>query len=130
MTKVPMISIIDDDESIREATRGLVRSLGYKADTFASAEEFLHSERVCESSCVITDVHMPGLSGVELQRLLKAQGHRTPIIFLTAFPEERIRARVLRAGAIGFLTKPFREECLIDFLDCALSHRNDGPAEQ
>jgi FixJ family two-component response regulator len=130
MTKIPMISIIDDDESVREATRGLVRSLGYKADTFASAEEFLHSERVTESSCVITDVHMPGLSGVELQRLLKAQGHPTPVIFLTAFAEESIRARVLRAGAIGFLTKPFREECLIDFLNSALNHRSGGHPEQ
>jgi FixJ family two-component response regulator len=115
---------------VREATRGLIRSLGYRADTFASAEEFLHSQRISDSSCVITDVQMPGLGGVELQCLLTALGHHTPIIFLTAFPEERIRARVLRAGAIGFLTKPFREECLIDFLDSALNGRPTAHVEQ
>src|SRR6185312_8435613 len=87
MSKVPMISIIDDDESVREATRGLVRSLGYEADTFASAEAFLDSENLSKSSCVITDVQMSGLSGVELQGVLQAQGHNMPIIFLTALPE-------------------------------------------
>ena len=104
-----MIAIIDDDESVREATRGLVRSLGFNADAFASSEDFLQSDRINDTSCLITDVQMPGLSGVELQSLLVAQGRRTPIIFITAFPEERIRSRVLEAGAIGFLSKPFDE---------------------
>jgi FixJ family two-component response regulator len=118
-----MISIVDDDASVREATQVLVRSLGYNAIAFASAEEFLQSERVHDTSCLITDVQMPGLSGVELQSLLVARGHRTPIIFITAFPEERIRARALQAGAVGFLSKPFDEEHLIDCLDQALHGR-------
>ena len=121
MGKVPVISIIDDDASVREATGGLVRSLGYQADTFASAEEFLHSDGLGHSACVITDVNMPGLSGIGLQRLLKARGQHTPIIFITALTEDKVRARVLSAGAVGFLRKPFKEECLIDFLDFALS---------
>jgi FixJ family two-component response regulator len=126
----PMISIIDDDESVREATRGLVRSLGYNAEAFASSENFLQSDRINDTSCLITDVQMPGLSGVELQSVLLAQGHRTPIIFITAFPEERIRKRALDAGAIGFLSKPFNEECLIDYLDRALSSHGSGNIEQ
>jgi FixJ family two-component response regulator len=122
----PMIAIIDDDESVREATRGLVRSLGFNADAFASSEDFLQSDRINDTSCLITDVQMPGLSGVELQSLLVAQGRRTPIIFITAFPEERIRTRVLDAGAIGFLGKPFNEECLIDYLNRALKSQGCG----
>jgi FixJ family two-component response regulator len=95
-----MISIVDDDESVREATKGLVRSLGYTAATFASAEDFLQSNQVNDTSCLITDVQMPGLSGVELQSQLIAQGNSTPMIFVTAFPEERTRARALKAGAM------------------------------
>lgn len=121
MRKVPMVSIIDDDEAVREATKQLVLSLGHAAATFASAEEFLGSGRLHETACLITDVQMPGLSGVELQRRLLAQGHHVPIIFITAFPEERIRARVLKAGAVGFLSKPYREESLIKCLDMALT---------
>ena len=120
MPQVPVISIVDDDESVREATKGLVRSLGYGAATFASAEEFLGSERVLDTSCLITDVQMPGLSGVELQSRLLADGHRMPIIFITAYPEERIRARAVEAGASGFFSKPFDEESLIGCLDRAV----------
>jgi FixJ family two-component response regulator len=121
LQKVPVISIVDDDESVREATKGLMRSLGYSTATFASAEEFLKSERVHETSCVIADVQMPGMSGVELQSRLIANGHRTPVIFVTAFPEEKIRARALQAGAFGFLSKPFNEESLIGCLEKALN---------
>jgi FixJ family two-component response regulator len=120
LQQVPVISIVDDDESVREATKGLVRSLGYTAATFGSAEEFLSSERVHDTSCLITDVQMPGLSGVELQSYLIAEGHQMPVIFVTAFPEERIRARALKAGAYGFLSKPFDEDILIGCLDRAL----------
>lgn len=120
MTTVSLIAIIDDDESVREATRGLVRSLGFNTATFASANDFLQSNRVSEAACLIADVQMPGLSGVELQSLLIAQGNRTPIIFITAYPEERIRTRVLNAGAVGFLAKPFDDKCLIDCLAAAL----------
>ncbi len=116
-----MISIVDDDASVREATRRLVKSLGLSAVTFASAEEFLQSDRMNDTACLIADVQMPGVSGVELQSLLIARGDRTPIIFVTAFPEERTRARALDAGAVGFLAKPFDEQCLIRHLDTALS---------
>ncbi len=115
-----MISIVDDDESVREATRGLVRSLGYVAATFGSAEEFLKSAQLNDTTCIIADVQMPGVSGVELQDRLIAAGRRLPMIFVTAFPEERIRMRALAAGAFGFLSKPFDEEHLIGCLDRAL----------
>jgi len=115
-----MISIIDDDVPMRNATRRLVKSLGLNADTFASAEEFLESDRLNDSACVITDMQMPGLSGAELQSLLIAQGVNTPIIFITAFPEESLRRRALDAGAVGFLSKPFDEGRLINCLKTAL----------
>ena len=128
MRSTPLISIVDDDESIREATKGLVRSLGYLAATFASAEEFLSSDRVEDTRCLITDVQMPGLSGVELQRRLIAQGRPMPTIFVTAFPDDRTRSRVLNAGAIGYLSKPYSEESLIQCLDTALSGPEPGGA--
>lgn len=115
-----MISIIDDDVFMRDATKRLVKSLGLNATTFASAEEFLESDRLDDTACVITDMQMPGLSGADLQRLLIAQGVNTPIIFITAFPEEKLRSRVLNAGAVGFLSKPFDEGHLIRCLKMAL----------
>jgi FixJ family two-component response regulator len=125
---VPVISIVDDDESVRAATGSLVRSLGFKAHTFASAEEFLRSQHVDETSCLIADIKMPGISGIELQGFVHAGGRRTPIIFITAFPEERIRVRAMRAGAIGFLSKPFDVATLIKCLDLALQS-NDSVAQ-
>jgi FixJ family two-component response regulator len=118
--RASLVAIIDDDESVREATKGLVRSLGYPTATFASAEEFLGSGRVNDTACLITDVQMPGVSGVDLQRRLLAQGRRVPIIFITAFPDDRVRSCVMDAGAVGFLGKPFEEEKLIACLDAAL----------
>jgi FixJ family two-component response regulator len=115
-----LISIIDDDEAMREATKGLIRSLGYQAATFASAEEFLQSDNVASTSCLIADVQMPGLSGIELQRDLIARGIKMPTIFITAFPEERTRLRALKAGAFGYLGKPFSEESLLECLNSAL----------
>ena len=120
MMDSPVISIIDDDPSVRKATDGLVRSLGYRSLTFASAEDFLQSDHLEDTSCVITDVQMPGLSGVELQTVLNARGARLPMIFITAYPEDRIRRSVLEAGAIGFLSKPFEEAVLIEHLQAAL----------
>ncbi|MGA7544497.1 MAG: response regulator [Methyloceanibacter sp.] len=117
----PMVSIVDDDESVRESTKSLVRSLGYAARTFPSAEEFLRSN-LDDTSCLILDVHMRGLSGIELQELLIAEGRRTPIIFVTAFTDERIRNQLLDAGAIGFLSKPVSDEKLISCLDSALTN--------
>jgi FixJ family two-component response regulator len=121
LAKSHLISIIDDDPSVRVATQSLVRSLGYTAEVFSSAEEYLQSGRVGDSSCVITDLHMPGMSGTDLQDRLMADGHQIPIIFLTAYFEERTRARIMDAGAVGFLHKPFADERLIECLDRALS---------
>ena len=117
-----MITIVDDDESVRESTKALVRSFGYNARVFASAEEFLDAN-LDDTSCLILDVQMKGLSGVELQKLLIAQGRRTPIIFVTAFPDERTRNQALDAGAIGFLSKPFSDDKLTKYLDLALANR-------
>ena len=114
------ISIVDDDKSVREAIKRLVRSLGYNACTFASADEFLKSEQVHDTSCVITDLHMPGLSGIDLQDRLIAQGDRIPIIFITAYPEENVRARAMKAGAVGFLSKPLNHDHLVGHLENAL----------
>jgi FixJ family two-component response regulator len=116
----PIISIIDDDESMRCAIKSLVTSLGFVAYTFASAEKFLQSPHLDHTSCVISDLQMPGLNGVELQKSLLAQGHRIPIIFVTAFPEARLRARAMEAGALGFLGKPFESETLIKLIDKAI----------
>ena len=129
LPKVPVISIVDDDQSVREATSALVRSLGFTAVTFASAEDFLGSGRLDETSCLITDLQMPGLSGDELQSRLIAQGCRMPVICVTAFPETKVRARMLEAGAVGFLSKPFNEECLVSCLTTALQGYNDRSIE-
>ena len=98
-----------------------VRSLGYRTATFPSAERFLQSGRVEETSCLITDLQMPGLSGLGLQSRLLAEGHRTPIIFITAFPEDKFRTRALNAGAVGFLSKPCHEDALINCIETALA---------
>jgi FixJ family two-component response regulator len=121
LQKVPVIAIVDDDESVRTATRSLVRSLGFTAYTFASAEEFLQSQHVAKCSCVITDVQMPGLSGVDLQSRLAAEGRDTPIIFMTAFADQAVKARAMKAGAVCFLSKPFEGQKLVKCLEEALS---------
>ncbi|HEY6831336.1 MAG TPA: response regulator [Pseudolabrys sp.] len=129
MCKLQVISVIDDDASVRTATDNLLRSLGYAVRTFVSAEEFLGSARLNDTSCVIADVQMPGMSGVDLQTRLLTQGYRVPFIFMTAFPEETIRARALKAGAICFLTKPFDRLTLIRCLDTALERHSGGTGE-
>ncbi|HEY1980764.1 MAG TPA: response regulator [Xanthobacteraceae bacterium] len=121
-----MISIIDDDASVREATARLVRSLGHRAAVFSSAEEFLQSDRVRDSACLITDLQLSGMSGAGLQDRLIADGYQTPIIFMTAYFDEKIRARVMRAGAFGFLRKPFADDSLIESLDKALENSSTG----
>jgi FixJ family two-component response regulator len=121
---VPMIAIVEDDASVRVATECLVRSLGFVACTFASAEEFLQFPRLNDTSCVIADVQMPGMSGIELQSRLISLGRCTPIIFMTAFPEESIRARAMQAGAMCFLGKPVDVQRLIECLDKAVNGRD------
>ena len=118
--KVPMIAVVDDDESFRRATTSFIRSLGYSVLQFASAEAFLKSDCLHDTHCLISDVQMPGMNGIELQDQLIVQGHRLPIIFVTAFPEMKARARALADGAICFLGKPFSDEELITCLNKAL----------
>jgi FixJ family two-component response regulator len=120
MRSVALITIVDDDEEIREATKGLLRSLGYQAAAFSSAEEFLQSDSLDDTACLIADVQMPGLSGFDLRGRLIARGVKMPTIFITAFPEEGARARAMTAGAVGYLGKPFSEESLLRCLDSAL----------
>jgi FixJ family two-component response regulator len=115
-----MIAIVDDDKSVSEALERLLRSLGHNACTFGSAEEFLESDRLHDTSCLITDVQMPGLTGIELQDRLIADGHRFPIIFMTAYSDENIQARAMKAGTVGFLLKPIDANHLIGYLDKAL----------
>jgi FixJ family two-component response regulator len=116
-----IISLIDDDEAVREATGHLIQSIGYAVETYASATEYLYSGRVSDTACLIADVQMPGMSGIELQQRLIADGHRIPVIFMTGFPTERMRATLLSLGAIGYLRKPFSDDCLITCLDKALA---------
>ena len=126
MSTIPVISIIDDDESIRAGLNNLVRSLGYAVHAFASAEAFLQSAQLHNTSCVIADVRMPDMSGVELQSHLRSQGSRVPFIFITAVPEESTRRQALREGAIGFMTKPLDESTLISCLDTAVEQHRSG----
>ena len=119
-----VISIVDDDKSFREAMTRLMRSLGHSVAAFDSAERFLRSDRVNETDCLICDVRMPRMSGVELQKALIAKRHSIPIIFVTAHPTEGAREDALAAGAIGFLNKPCNEDTLIALLDEALVGRS------
>jgi FixJ family two-component response regulator len=107
-----------------------VRSLGYRAASFASAEEFLLSGELDETACLITDVQMPGVTGIELQQRLIAQGHLVPTIFITAFPEETSRRTAFAAGAVGFLDKPFSEESLVHCLETALGRSGETAPQQ
>jgi FixJ family two-component response regulator len=121
LAKSVTISVVDDDSWARDGVRELVESLGYQAFAFASAEQFLESGLLDKTACLITDVQMPGLSGLDLQHELGSKGYRIPIIFITAYPDERRREHALSAGAIGFLTKPFDERSLIDCLTLAVA---------
>lgn len=129
MANSSLISVVDDDPSIREATIGLLEAYGYTAAAFASAEEFLGSEQLASTSCLITDVRMTGLSGVELLRHLLSVGYRIPTIFVTAHPEAYVRTAALNMGARCFLTKPVKEESLISCLEGALSGQDTESTE-
>jgi FixJ family two-component response regulator len=119
-----LISIIDNDTLARYGVVALVESLGYKAVSFSSAEHFLASDAITETTCLITDVRMPGLSGLELQEALRSQGHRTPVILMTTYPNESRRNRAIAGGAVGFLSKPFDEASLIECLAAATKSRS------
>jgi FixJ family two-component response regulator len=125
VSQTPLIMCVEDDASVREAIEGLLVSLGFDAEVFSSAEEFIQSSRLSETSCLITDVQLRGMSGNELQNRLAALGHRIPTIVITAFPDERIRAQALSAGAVCFLYKPIDKDELVDCIDSALNRRSD-----
>jgi FixJ family two-component response regulator len=126
--QTPVVSIVDDDASVRIATHRLVRSIGFTAHTFASADEFLRSPLMDSTSCIIADIQMPGMSGLDLQAVLRTQGRQLPIIFITAFPEEKIRARAMDGGAVCVLAKPFHATMLIRKLETALEIHGDKAA--
>ena len=123
-TSTPLVVIVDDDESIRDSLQSLTRSVGLRAEVFPSAEELLGSELLRETDCLILDVKMEGMSGIELQQRLNEMGSKIPIIFITAHYNERLRMEALKAGAVEFLGKPFSEEALLDSIDLALKKNN------
>ena len=115
-----MVVIVDDDELIRNSLGGLMKEAGFSALTFASAEEFLNSGEENRTACLIADIRMPGMSGLELQAKLNEAHHRIPIIFITAQGDAKLRLQALRAGAVEFLTKPFDDNALLDSVRAAL----------
>jgi FixJ family two-component response regulator len=115
-----VVAIVDDDESVRNAVQGLLKASGFLARGFASAEEFLKSGQQHKAGCLIADIRMPGMSGLELQARLNAERCRTPIIFITAHGDAKMRMQALRAGAVEFLAKPFDDEALLDSVRAAL----------
>jgi FixJ family two-component response regulator len=122
MSGAALISIVDDDDSIRNSLYNLIRSLGFGVQGFSSAEAFLNSNQPGDTACLILDVRMPGMSGLDLQRQLIAIDRQIPIIFITSHADDDARARALEAGAVDFLYKPFREETLLEAIDSALNH--------
>ena len=115
-----LVAIVDDDESVRRALEGLMKVVGLPARTFASAEEFLESEEQRRTGCLIADIRMPGMSGLELQATLNAGDRRIPTIFITAHGDEKTRLKALRAGAVEFVAKPFDDEALVASVRAAL----------
>ena len=115
-----VVSIVDDDDLMRSALQGLLKAVGLPARAFASAEEFLESGQQHDTGCLIADIRMPGMSGLDLQAKLNAQRIRIPTIFITAHGDERMRLQALRAGAVEFLAKPFDDELLIENVRAAL----------
>jgi FixJ family two-component response regulator len=121
-TRPRHISIVDDDASIRQALKSLMRSVRFGVDAFGSAEEFLASERVNDTACLILDVYLPGMNGFELQNHMKTEGRAIPIIFITAHSDEGSRQRALKGGAADFLSKPVRRESLLKAIRSATEH--------
>jgi FixJ family two-component response regulator len=121
MDNVPIISVVDDAESVRESLQGLLKALGYGVEVFASAEDFLVSEAFPRTKCLILDLSMPGMNGLELQRFLLGHGERIPIIFITSGADEDIVSRMKANGAVACLFKPFTEESLTGAIGLSLS---------
>lgn len=119
-----VVAIVDDDESIRAALQGFMKEAGLPAQSFASAEEFLEAGDLNQTACLVTDIRMPGMSGLDLQARLNAERRRIPIVFITAHGDESMRMQALRAGAVEFLAKPFDEEALLDCVRAAVESQS------
>ena len=122
MAGVPIISIVDDDDSLRNSLDNLIRSVGFHALGFSSAEAFLSSNQAQDTACLILDMRLPGMNGLDLQRQIVAANWRIPIIFITSHADGDAEARALEAGAVDYLYKPFREEQLLNAIDAAMKH--------
>lgn len=126
MQQKPIISVVDDDPSVREGARDLLDAMGFDVETFASAQDFLNSYRLHVTQCLISDMRMPGMSGLVLHAKLVAAGKNIPTILITAFPNETDRARALREGIVCYLPKPFNENTLLACLKSALASHTHG----
>ena len=111
-----LIAVVDDDESVRNAVHGVLRSVGLQVRAFASAEEFLGSGQQDQTACLISDIHMPGMTGLELQTRLASEGHRIPIVFISAYGSPAVRDQAMRVGAVRFVDKPFDDAVLLEVL--------------
>ena len=118
--KTKLVAIVDDDDLMRGALQGMLKSVGLRSQAFASAEEFLSSGQQNHTACLIADIRMPGMSGLDLQAELNDEHHRIPTIFITAHGDEKMRMRALKAGAVEFLAKPFDDEALLESVRAAL----------
>src|SRR6266852_605675 len=119
-SKIKLVAIVDDDDLMRSALQGMLKSVGLLSQTFASAEEFLKSGQQHQTACLIADIRMPGMSGLELQAQLNADHCRIPTIFITAHGDAKMRMRALRAGAVEFMARPFDDEVLLESVRAAL----------
>jgi FixJ family two-component response regulator len=126
MAESPLIAIVDDDDAIRDALNSLLRSVGWRAEGFASAEAFLQSGQAHATACLLLDVRLPGISGLELQRQVSSSHAHLPIIFMTAHGNEAMRAQVLQAGAVAFFAKPFNDTALLEAIHTALAPDSDS----
>jgi FixJ family two-component response regulator len=125
-TEPRLIAIVDDDESVREATKGLMRSMGLAVEAFPSGEDFLRSSHLSQTACLVADVNMPGMSGLDLHQRVAALPKGIPTILITAYPSDSIRERALSAGILGYLVKPFSEDELLNCIRSALSRKDGG----
>jgi FixJ family two-component response regulator len=120
MVSPPLISVVDDNDSVRESLRGLIRSVGFAVETFPSAEEFLNSDHLPDTQCLILDVRMPGMDGLELRRRLVGSNRNVPTVFITAHGDAAARSQALKDGAVDYLFKPFNEQALLNAINEAL----------
>jgi FixJ family two-component response regulator len=131
MANPPLISVVDDDNSVRESLQSLMRSVGFAVKVFASAEEFLNSDDLRNTDCLILDVRMPGMSGIDLQCHLLARRYEMPVIFITAHAsEEEVRSRALWKGAVGYLAKPLSEDALLNAVHSALKGKDNRQSKR